>query len=199
MPSVAIILTVYTEPVEEVIQQVNRIKELYPLSDIILCYDGVEPHDISGVVNVKFEVPLKRRATVGKWVESWFRAYLDNSSADYMLKLDPDTGLIKPIEFWPPGEVVFGSLIKKKTVMGNYVRWLMHGGGVGYSRSMVVKILENKWLQSSMFVNDIRFEDQEDIVTTYIFRKNGLNCIDHPEFANGIYRTPTEKASIRHP
>lgn len=179
-----IILTVYNESLNEVVGQVSNVKELYPQSTIVLCYDGVAEHPIDGVVHVRFSERLKTRSSTGVWMHKWLSAFLDNSDSDYMLKLDPDTILVKPIKNWPVGEVVFGTV--------RIIRWSpkyeilrIHGGGCGYSRSMVKRIVDNEWLLSPEFVNNPRFQDQEDVMLAHLIKTYSLNYYDHPEFSCG--------------
>ena len=193
--NVAIILTVYDEPFEMVRDQVQKIMEFYPNSMIILCYDGVPDYPLDGVVHHRFTTQLKTRETAGIWMDSWLRAFLAYSDADYMLKLDPDTAVLKRIEHWPEGEVVFGTT--------RSIQWTpeleifrIHGGGCGYSRPMVQRIVDSEWLHSSEFVKNPRFQDQEDVMLAHLIRKHNLNCYNHPEFSCGA--PVTEITSIAH-
>ncbi len=198
MPSIGIVLTVYNEPLEMVSSQVATLKRVYPNADIILCYDAVDPLPIDGVVHVKFAQRLKTRASAGRWAHEWMKAFLEHSDGEYMLKLDPDTGIIKPIEFWPQGEVIFGTVLDFDIGGGSRI-FLIHGGGVGYSRSMVQRFVDNEWLLSNRFVNNICFQDQEDIIISRLVLENKLTYVDHPEIANGMHRTQNASTSIRHP
>lgn len=191
---VSIVMTVYDEPLEMVARQVGKVKSLYPTSDVVLFYDGVPSLPIDGVIHVNPEMHLKTNADAGKWMHLWLSAFLENSSYPYMLKIDPDTKLFGPIQQLPTESAVFGSISRFNVGTVRYFR--IHGGGVGYSRSMVETLVERKWFLASEFVNNRRFLDQEDLMLAHVIEREGLRCIDHMEFACG--RPVTELTAIAH-
>lgn len=190
----AIILTVYFEPIELVKKQVDKIHELYPTSDVILFYDGVIEMPIKNVTHVVSPCHLKTSASAGLWANEWMRAYLSHSKKPYMLKIDPDTTLIKPLSYYPVGDVVFGSTRTIK--IGRDVIFRIHGGGCGYSRSLVNRMVAEKMWESPEFINNVRFLDQEDVMLAYLIQRYSIHCVDHGEFSCG--RKITTNTSVAH-
>lgn len=191
---ITIIMTVYDEPLEMVARQVDKIRILYPNSTVVLFYDGVPTMPISNVIHVNHGQHLKTRFDAGKWMHLWLSAFLENSDDPYMLKIDPDTNLIRPIVNLPDESSVFGSIRIFHVGRTRYFR--IHGGGCGYSRSMVEKIVSNKWFLSSEFVNNLRFLDQEDVMLAHVIEREKLHWIDHPEFSCG--RPITNITAVAH-
>jgi hypothetical protein len=187
-------MTVYDEPLEMVARQVDKIRILYPNSTVVLFYDGVSTHPIPNVIHVNHGQHLKTRYDAGKWMHLWLSAFLENSSDPYMLKIDPDTELIQPIANLPVGEAVFGSV--RIFYVGRTRYFRIHGGGCGYSRSMVEKLVTNRWFLSTEFINNLRFLDQEDVMLAHVIERERLNCIDHIEFSCG--RPITPKTAVAH-
>lgn len=192
---ITIVMTVYDEPLEMVARQVGRIRSLYPASTVVLFYDGVPTLPIDNVIHVNHGQHLKTRFDAGKWMHLWLSSFLENSSDPYMLKIDPDTELIQPITNLPTEASVFGSVRIFYVGWNRYFR--IHGGGCGYSRSMVERLVTNKWFLSPEFVNNLRFLDQEDVMLAYVIEREHLNCIDHAEFSCGRPITPTTAVAHR--
>lgn len=191
---ITIVMTVYDEPLKMVAGQVDRIRTLYPNSTIVLFYDGIPTMPISDVIHVNHGQHLKTRYDAGKWMHLWLSAFLENSDDPYMLKIDPDTELIRPISILPTTPSVFGSYRIFHIGKTRYFR--IHGGGCGYSRQMVERIVVNKWFLSDTFVNNLRFLDQEDVMLANVIERERLNWIDHPEFACG--RPKTNITAVAH-
>ena len=191
---ISIVMTIYDEPLEMVARQVDTVKSLYPTSDVVLFYDGVPSLPIDGVIHVNPGAHLKTNTDAGRWMHLWLSAFLENSSHPYMLKIDPDTKLFGPIQQLPTESAVFGSISRFNVGAVRYFR--IHGGGVGYSRSMVKTLVDQRWFLSSEFANNRRFLDQEDLMLAYVVEREGLRCIDHVEFACG--RPVTGLTAIAH-
>lgn len=187
-------MTVYDEPFEMVAHQVDCIRTLYPNSTIILFYDGVPTMPISDVIHVNPGRHLKTKFDAGNWMHLWLSAFLENSSDPYMLKIDPDTKLLRPIANLPDDPSVFGTA--RIFYVGTHRYFRIHGGGVGYSRSMVERIVANKWFESIEFVNNRRFLDQEDVMLAHVIDREKLKWVDHPEFSCG--RPITDITAVAH-
>jgi hypothetical protein len=187
-------MTVYDESLEMVTRQVDRIRELYPNSTVILFYDGVPSMPIPNVIHVNHGRHLKTKTDAGKWMHLWLSSFLENSSDPYMLKIDPDTQLLRPISNLPTESSVFGSIRIFHVGRTRYFR--IHGGGVGYSRSMVERIVSNKWFESPEFISNFRFLDQEDVMLAHVIEREKLHWIDHSEFSCG--RPITDITAVAH-
>lgn len=191
---ITIVMTVYDEPLEMVTRQVEQIRLLYPNATTVLFYDGVPSLPIPDVIHVNHGRHLKTRYDAGKWMHLWLSSFLENSGDPYMLKIDPDTELLRPIANLPSESSVFGTTRRFSIGRNRYFR--IHGGGCGYSRSMVERLVTNKWFESSEFVNNLRFLDQEDVMLAHVIEREHLTCIDHPEFACG--RPTTNITAVAH-
>jgi len=192
---ITFVMTVYDEPLEMVARQVERIRLLYPNATTVLFYDGVPSLPISDVIHVNHGKHLKTRYDAGKWMHLWLSAFLENSDNSYMLKIDPDTELLRPIVNLPTASTVFGSYRIFHVGKTRYFR--IHGGGCGYSRSMVERIVTNRWFTSDTFVNNLQFLDQEDVMLAHVIERERLAWFDHSEFSCGRPITPTTAVAHR--
>lgn len=184
----AFVMTVYDEPKQDVALRVAHAREVYPNCEFIICYDGLEPYGIEQAKEVHWKRHIKVPELGGTWTHQWMREYLRHSERPYVIKIDPDTMLVKPLEFYPVGEIAFGT--RHLHGIPPHITPLYHGGAIGYARALTERITREKWLLAPIYRNNISFHAYNDLMVSHMFVRQGLAFIDHPEFACRRPQTP---------
>jgi len=127
---------------------IYQLRRHYPDRPIICISDGVEDAEFTefaeryGVKYIQGD-RLKTRRLGGQWADRMFRTFLEESPAAHLIKLDPDSFVLRPFDYLPVQDV-FGTLNPE-------VPMLVRGGCVGYRRSAVEKIVNSELLHDPKY------------------------------------------------
>jgi hypothetical protein len=197
----AFVLHTYKDQ-ERAKKRITSLRTLYPSSPVIAIADGVDDADYAAFckdnkVQYTLGDRLKLPEFSGKWTERWMRAYLDQTDAPLVIKLDPDTGVFKALASFP-GADVFG----KYSYLTNSDLEML-GGCVGFTRRAVEKILDTKMLGQYRFSlagytyprfapnrllpgegpEERQFISVQDRIVSYIVKHLKLSLADWPQVA----------------
>lgn len=206
-PSLCFVVTFHNE-IEQLEPLLKSIRDVYGYKfvDIIVIWDGTHT-DYNAVLTdglykdahlfrylyEKYNAyfidgeRLYTKETIHKWVRRLYSMYYNLSSADYMIKIDPDTGVHGTLSYFPDVDL-FGDY--KKLSMPFYPYEHVQGGCRVMRRSFVKTILESKLLDSlgnlppviSYMNHDYtRQMHNEDQVTQHLIEMLGGSVSDHSE------------------
>ena len=130
---------------------ITSIRRYYPQADLVLIVDGLlEQGDTLGLElasTVIYGEQLFSAEHGGAWALRWIRAALEHSNADTLVRLDPDSLMIRPIKSYPDFDI-FGSLMTHPQ-HGQFVQ----GGACGYQRSALEQIEASGLLEQERMKN----------------------------------------------
>lgn len=138
---------------------IRQLRQFYPTADILAIADGVRPAafaayaQINAVQYLEGE-RLKPRASGGQWTHRYLELFLAQSSADVLIKLDPDSFVYRAFEAFPASTKadLFGNL---KT---NHLQQVqVRGGCVGYQRTAVQRLVSSKLLLEDQYRNASKY------------------------------------------
>lgn len=125
------------------------LKALYPESPILSIADGVENSsyqtfcsDLKVIYQQGLRLKLMNKG--GLWTERFLKLYLEQTNSDYLIKIDPDTGIHRSLRYLPECDL-FGSVINDQD------RSHIQGGAIGFSRSAARKIVNSGLLGSQEY------------------------------------------------
>lgn len=179
---------VHKEPREQVSKLVDKLFELYTSCDIRIIYDGVPSFDIERVGNwstLKLKVPEYG----GQWTQRFLYHYLTTSNAKWLIKIDPDTVPLKPIEDLPTTRSIFARTYKTVTPKG--ILHTPHGGAQGYTRDMAHYFTFNKLMVDGKFANNSKYNCIQDLMLRDVIHQYKLELIRRTDFACAEIATPT--------
>lgn len=123
---------------------IESLARVYPESRRLICSDGDRRLDferfcvIHGCDYLDGE-RLKLSRFGGQWLVRMLNFYLSVCNADYLIKLDPDSRLIRPFSAIPEAQI-FGRLAS------NGVKEYVQGGAIGIRRDAATEILQSELL-----------------------------------------------------
>lgn len=147
--SVAFVFNVYKE-FDLCKRLINQIKTFFPSSDVFCIMDGVVNYELQNVclenkiTYVQGERLFKQKSGI-YWIKRMFWHYLFNSNADYLIKVDPDTYLLKHFETIPNFDIA-GSIYK----VDNEIKFI-HGGCTLYSRKACNNIFNSDLIYNEKY------------------------------------------------
>lgn len=155
MESLCFIFNVYRDE-EQAKNLVQQLKSTFPNAEIIGLLDGKPSGDIAPYLEpLQVEYiqgkRLKPQFNGGAWLERIFKIYLEESSADYLVKIEPDSTVFRPFNTIPDTEIA-GTLIQIADG-----RELVHGGCVLFKREAAEKIVRSRLLENPKYKFDRRF------------------------------------------
>ncbi|MBX9669729.1 MAG: hypothetical protein K2X93_19050 [Candidatus Obscuribacterales bacterium] len=133
----------------ELLRVVYEIKKCYPTSRIIICFDG-DRDDKSALALLRSEPnvdmvegeQLYRVEHGGAVCHRMLQLFLEKP-ADFLIKVDPDTRVVKPFSFWPTVDRYFGGTI---VMSGESIS--IQGGCMIFSRQLCLELYESGILLS---------------------------------------------------
>lgn len=147
-PSIAFYFAIYHEW-KLASRLIKQVRNFYPDTPIIAIADGTFDSEfavLSKSYNITFiqGKRLKLLEYGGKWWERAFIAFLELTTADILIKLDPDTCIWRKFNYYPDTDW-FG------TIEHNMLHPFPRGGCKGLQSSAIEKIISSKLLESSQF------------------------------------------------
>lgn len=187
----------------------SDLRRAYPNSPVCLIADG-DGGDYSALAR-KFDchyIESVRLKNIGGgfWTERFLTWFAIEGSTEFLIKIDPDTAIARPLTVIPPTVGLFGfDYHKAKGRSGASV----HGGAQGFSRDAVYKILDSDLLKHPRYQQQHRFwynsnkhklSFQDGILTDLIWLLS-LPVFDHPEIYCDWLTPPEnpERWAIYHP
>lgn len=128
---------------------IKQIRKFYPNVPIITIADGTFDPDFAALgreYNIIFiqGERLKLLEHGGKWWERACTTFLELTTADTLIKIDPDTCIWRKFDFFPDADW-FGSIER------NMLYPFPRGGCKGIRRKAIERIIESKLLESPRF------------------------------------------------
>jgi len=159
---------------------IQSILRYYPKAEIILMVDGaLEDGDTLGFVEATTVVhggSLFSAEHGGAWALRWIRAALGRSSAEIIVRIDPDSLMIRPLKRFPNADL-FGTLMQHPK-WGQFVQ----GGACGYTRAALERIersgrLEQERMKEMNYVHPRsgRLCALDDVQVSVCAREEGLS------------------------
>lgn len=155
MESLCFIFNVYQdEDRAKILTQ--QLKSTFPNAEIIGLLDGKPSGDIASYLEASLVrqingLRLKPQVNGGAWLERIFKVYLEESRADHLVKIEPDSTVFRAFANISDTDIA-GTLIQ--IVDG---RELVHGGCVAIKREAVEKIVRSRLLENPKYKFDRRF------------------------------------------
>lgn len=153
-PSCHFVINRWDEGLEDVVKLVNDIHRVYPASNVSILYDGSSSLRIPGVENIECS-KLKSPSNGGAWTDRYLSYFLTHCTEDYLIKLDPDSTVIKEMKDFPTEDCIFCRLSSRK---------VPHGGALGFTRGVVDRIVKGGWMLNPRFINNFRYNNYNDLM-----------------------------------
>lgn len=158
--------------------------------------DGVTPPTVGSAVSVAME-HVKERKFGGLWSHRYLDFYLKNSIAQYVMRIDPDTQVLRKAENLPATDCVF-CRIWHYTIGKKECRF-PHGGAHGFTRGMAERIVNGKYFLDPYYCNSARFHHTNDRMLEDIMSKRCLPYEDRTDFDIWQGTNPIRGATFFHP
>lgn len=134
----------------------DQIKQFYPTADVVCVTDGTHDPVFESICELRRAEYIKGeqrklRQLGGSWIERLYQAAIDNSSADLIVQLDPDSFILRQFNYFPNADVS-GSI-----VVGNNGYSFLQGGCKLYKRETLRKILESGLLQDTEYAVNSKY------------------------------------------
>jgi len=176
---------------------IQSIENSYPDTPIIVIFDGttsttfVEFCADHGVHIVEHQDRLYNK-DCGKWIKRWIQEGLKYvSSNGFIVKIDPETEIRKPLSYIPKCDV-FGCF---HTPGKGFKRWTIQGGFHAISKESAEYLLKYNFTDNPIYLhedfreyrvikrhgNDASFLYNDAAVFTHICKTAKLACVDHRE------------------
>src|SRR5208282_923089 len=160
-PSVAFAVNFYKDQ-RLANQTVTDLRRFYPESPILTFDDSKQR--------------LKLSQFAGRWTERYLKAFLQ-TDADIVVKLDPDTAVLRRARYFPDAEV-----------FGEHVDGQVLGGAIGYSRDCARRIIKSGLLLDTKYTcvhyTYVRFGERvtrQDEIMADIIRLLNLHTVEWKE------------------
>jgi hypothetical protein len=176
---------------------ITKVNDVYPGSDVFLIEDGVEQKTFTGCRQFKETDHLKVPMCGGAWTHRYLQKYLKLSEADYLIKLDPDTKVLNPVQDLPEKMAIFAAVSERKAPNGTVHR-VPHGGALGFTRNVAEWLVSSNAFLDQRFMSNIRYRSQQDIMLRDLAAWRELPLIDRPDFACGPTRKKTKTSTFYH-
>jgi hypothetical protein len=138
---------------------IRQLRQFYPNTDILCQADGVNPPDFSEYAQINTVTyveggRLKPRTFGGQWTQRYLNLFLQQSTADVLIKVDPDSYIHRAFTDLPESlqADLFGNL--KTNHLGQVQ---VRGGCVGYQRAAVQKLVESNLLLEAKYRDATRY------------------------------------------
>lgn len=181
---------------------IANVRTAYPESRIIVFSDGDPAPEYR-----RLAAPHGAEVTYGErlWGEGnagplWLRRLRSFAErpTDYLVKIDTDTGIYRPLRWLPEGDCLFGTVWETSFVTGGFI---------GISRGAALRILESgalddETLRSFNLPSATPPINTEDRAISWVATRLGIPLVDHPEVASRWkVRTPNPdlKYAVVHP
>ena len=152
---------------------ISQLQNFYPSSNIICISDGnsnlelekfCDHHNINYIKGER----LFNLKYGGLWVKRMLLTYLENSSSNYLIKLDPDVLIRRKFKYFPDtdlaGDITYHSNFK-----------FIHGAPRFHKREACKAILDSNLLESPKYILDLNFAYRPHY-KTYLTPKQEYNC-----------------------
>lgn len=148
-PEFAFLFHVYRDQMLA-LRLISQLRQFYPEIEILCIADGVNDTEFGAIAQihqVQYAIGehLKKSSAGGKWCIRMFRHFLDNSSATYLIKLDPDAFMHRPFRSIPAHLDLFGAVQNDQGLS------IVRGGCMGMRRSAIEAILNSGLLESEKY------------------------------------------------
>lgn len=224
LPSICFIFFVYQDEhlARNLIKQLKLIIGESKKYSVICILDGNPKQNFLNYLktceNIKYFVGerLKLQINGGTWLEKIFTTFLLESTAEYLVKIEPDSTVFRSFSLPFPNVDIAGSLVK--IVDG---RQLVHGGCILFKRKVIKKVVESKLLESSKYKTNRKFGYRRylppylqageipndewlisgDAVLADVIQELNFTTYDWKEVSCGIYPSSfaNEKWAVFHP
>lgn len=165
MPQIGFHFSVIPSEVELANRLLGQIQTYHPDAPVAIVGDGeFDPKGLQLSQNCRFFAGehLKRVGCVGKFSHRNFSAALEHCQSDWIVKLDPDSYLVRPIQHFPAG-ICWAGVIREKTLEWGRTRWA-RGGGLIIARAAAQQIVASNLLLHPRYYFVHSFERQRDRV-----------------------------------
>ncbi|MGL5874219.1 MAG: hypothetical protein ACRC2R_17930 [Xenococcaceae cyanobacterium] len=169
----------------EIEQCLIKLRNAYPTAPCTLFQDGdgwnysaiAERYQCKLIPDVRLKLP----SFGGMWTNRYLQWFLSQGKTPWLIKIDPDTVINRPLSIDPPTTGLFGFNYSKT---GHSV----HGGCQGYSREAVKQILDSNFLfdreyrqsRYQYISNKEVLSFQDGIIRSILLRLN-IPVFHHPE------------------
>ena len=165
---------------------ISQIRHYHPTSRIVVISDGYAANaDIFCQDNVFFVEGehLKRHGHVGMFTTRNLSTALALTNAGHIIKLDPDSGLVRRVPSLPFAASWLGRVVRGKTPWGTAI-WA-NGGGFAISRSAANQILASGYLLLPCYADKCELEVNagrcwEDWRLGHVANSLGIYPSEHP-------------------
>lgn len=181
--NISFVINLYNESWQTVNTLSSRLYELYPTSTQLFISDGKNAITY-GNASFKFSERLKIPGSPGRWISRYLSVFLDNSSAEYLVKIDPDAEPMQKITSPFTGDV---SCAKLPLITVDKNAFHPHAGVICFSRAYIEKIIRNPNLLNSAEFNNVMLGDREELVLRRLFKKTNANVVNRPDFCCGSH------------
>lgn len=174
---------------EDIEDCLTALRQAYPTHPCVLITDG-DGWDYSAIAR-RYNCQLiegERLKAIGGgfWTErflDWFAVF---GKTQWLIKIDPDTEIVRPLTVFPPKNGLFGYEYRRANHLSGRS---VHGGFQGFSRDAIEKILESNLLKHPRYQNQHRFwytsRQQklsfQDGILSDIIELLDLPVFNHPE------------------
>ena len=129
---------------------------------VIVGYDGVKAHGLSGCKELEME-----RAKVDQFGGLWTHRYLEeclSTGNNFFMRIDPDTECIRRMD--PMPDYTSGLFGRHFNVKGMKIGKIMriHGSMLGWTRDAATKCVSSKIFLSSEFQNRNQYRTVDDVM-----------------------------------
>jgi hypothetical protein len=159
---------------------VDRLHAAYPASPVLLI-DDRSPN-------------FKRPENGGEWTHRYLKMAI-GSGCSHIIKIDPDTTVLKAVENLPTQDCVFCRVREVKH--GERIYRIPAGGALGFTLGMAQRIVAGQWMLDPRYRNSIEYGNYNDLMLMDVAWRNGLQMVDRPDFACGR-RSKTDTSSFFH-
>jgi len=193
----------------------DQLRTVYPQSHVIIRSDGDSDPDIATIARTyNSECYYGERLMViekgGEIVHEMVRLFLNNETA-YLLKIDPDTRVVRPFRALPDDCAVFGTLQNQGELFS------IQGGCLGFTREAAQKFYSSKFCLDPalserppawVITEDLARRPMElgltsiDWVVGWGCKEMGVALIDWPEIMSEWQVTPENedlRYAVTHP
>lgn len=133
------------------VARLQELRAIYANEEIICCSDGIHSSGLAslcGSLNAHYFAGqrLKLARFGGLWVYRMLVLFLLNSSADYLIKIDPDSKFFRAFRSFPDADL-FGTYRNDKSFTH------INGGCLGISRRACKEIVESDHLNEQIYTS----------------------------------------------
>lgn len=172
---------------------VDRLREVYPDSEMLVGYDGVPSLGISGAENILLP-RAKTPAHGGLWTHRYLSLALSRTRMKYIMRVDADTDVIARAHLsYDSG--IFGQ--HRNIGTEGAPHWVIHGAALGYTRVTAEQIVSNGWMLDQRFVNS-KMKTIDDAMLLSMATERGISVHHRPDFACGPKAYDAPNPSFRH-